>query len=322
MTSTRQPRDEPPGTAGALKPAVQPDPSAGAVSAGALAVDATNADAVTHGGVMAPRGIQGSWRRLGGVLQRVLQRGVERGLTVLLPSRCLACGIFHEEDSLPASRRSDLCGVCAEQLTPADAAKEPRDPAQDAVALYAYAGVMASLITRAKYGPDLSTALALGRLAAESTSPFGVVDGVVLPPPLAITWVPGHWTRVAQRGFDLPALLAEALATSHGLPLVSVLRAGRRDPKLASLSNREARAAVVQGRFSVTAEVNRSTEVHDEDSRPDLLLVDDVITTSATLTEAKKTLTDAGWRVRTWALAATPAPDAQERAVGADADLG
>ena len=105
-----------------------------------------------------------------------------------------------------------------------------------------------------------------------------------LPAPAVdlVTWVPAARWRTIRRGYHPPELLARELARRLGLPAGGLLRsAGRRRPQR-GLAPAERRRNV-RGAFAVTGTPPAA-----------LLLVDDVHTTGATLSECAFTLSRAG----------------------------
>ena len=98
--------------------------------------------------------------------------------------------------------------------------------------------------------------------------------------------VPLHSSRLKSRGYNQSQLLADHLGNTFGLPVVSeVLVRIRPTPSQTSL-NREQRLENVAGAF----QANHMDLLKDKH----VLLVDDVITTGATLNECTKTLLKAG----------------------------
>lgn len=94
--------------------------------------------------------------------------------------------------------------------------------------------------------------------------------------------VPAHAERVAARGYDQAALLAGAIGRDAGLPVTGALirvRATTRQHRL----DRAARLRNLRGAF---ASVGRAP--------PAAILVDDIITTTATLEACAKVLLDVG----------------------------
>lgn len=223
------------------------------------------------------------------------------GLDAVLPSRCLACAVIVDTDNDGDTGPLDLCPVCREQLV--------MGPAPG---LFVYAGPIVDIIQRAKYSRDLGSALGLARLFADGIGALpahhvqgghdGRLDPAVIGAVDVVTFVPAHWTRALSRGFDLPALLADGVAARLHRPWRQLLRAGRRDQRLATASSASDRARLVAGRFHVKGGGSLAGQR--------VLLVDDVHTTGATLGEATAVLTAAGADVVVVALAFTPPPSA------------
>ncbi len=228
--------------------------------------------------------VEGRWRRLA-------KQIVDPVVDAVLPPRCLACDVDADDVNAIVGNieqaRGDgamLCRLCRDQLAHSD----------EAAAYFAYGGVLADLVRRAKYHHDLATALGLAELfaaAVEADDSLGAVD--------VVTYVPAPWTRVVARGFDLPALMAERAAERLGRPWAGLLRAQRRDARLANAADAEARARLVAGRFVVTQSSTAS-------SWKRVLLVDDVVTTGATSVEATGVLAADGRDVVIRCLAQTP----------------
>ncbi len=115
----------------------------------------------------------------------------------------------------------------------------------------------------------------------------------------ALMAVPLHAGRLAERGFNQSEELAARLARRSGLPLVPGLRRCRDTGHQASLSRR-ARKANIEGAFVWAVHAPPPARV---------LLVDDVLTTGATLAACADALRAAGTReVRAVALARSLAP--------------
>jgi ComF family protein len=102
--------------------------------------------------------------------------------------------------------------------------------------------------------------------------------------------VPLHYARLASRGFNQSAWLAEALSQWTGVPVsIDALKRTRRTPTQGGLSAR-ARRRNVAGAF----ELRPSRAGHVEGKR--VLLIDDVLTTGATLSACTRALKRAGAR--------------------------
>ncbi|MFN8022704.1 MAG: phosphoribosyltransferase family protein [Acidimicrobiales bacterium] len=108
-----------------------------------------------------------------------------------------------------------------------------------------------------------------------------------------VTWAPTSRRRVADRGYDQAELLARAVAAELGVPCRRLLYRVHGAPQVGRTRAERLAGPTFRGR------PGRS---------PRVLVVDDVVTTGATLTAAGEALHQAGVReVRLVAVAATPA---------------
>ncbi len=187
----------------------------------------------------------------------------------LAPLRCSGCDL-----ELMGGQRGAFCAGCAvllDPLTPKPCA------AVGTAALFEYGGPMADAIGRYKYGARTDLAVRLGRLMADASLPWiGSVD-VVVPVPL-------HWRRRLARGFNQASLLAR--------PVARALRA-----KLCLSSLRRVRATRSQVGLSGVDRYKNVRGAFRARLRPEVrnvLLVDDVRTTGATLFECARELHCAG----------------------------
>ena len=139
--------------------------------------------------------------------------------------------------------------------------------------------VVPSMIRRHKYGRDQSLAHALAQCLGESLPLDENNYDLVIPVPL-------HRRRLRWRGFNQAALLGLAVARKIDCALEVAALARIRHTPPQTARNRIQRRQNVRGAFAV--------------SRPDriahrrLLLVDDIMTTGATLDECARTLLAAG----------------------------
>ncbi|QNP39448.1 ComF family protein [Lysobacter solisilvae (ex Woo and Kim 2020)] len=228
---------------------------------------------------------------------------------LLWPSRCQVC-------TAPGLEGLDLCAACADALPwnhtacprcalPLPAAetcgdclrratalaRRGRVPALDRVhAGFVYAAPVDRLLPRFKFHRDLAAGALLSQLLAESTAG--------LPRPDALVPVPLHRARLRRRGYDQALELARPLACALDLPLrVDLLQRLRATAPQSELSA-AARRRNLRGAFAVAPHAPLPARV---------ALVDDVMTTGATLHAAADALKRAGVQhVEAWVCARVP----------------
>lgn len=178
---------------------------------------------------------------------------------------------------LPARQR---CGACLRQAPALDAAH----------AAFVYAAPLDRLLPRFKFRRDL----AAGRLLSQAMA--AAFAG--LPRPDALVPVPLHGARLRSRGYDQALELARLLASPLGLRVRDDLLRRLRDTAPQSTLDARRRHGNLRGAFGVRD--GASVPAH-------VALVDDVMTTGATLHAAADALRRAGVaRVDAWVCARVP----------------
>lgn len=197
-------------------------------------------------------------------------------LDLLFPPKCVFCG------SLIGKKTEGLCRACAEKLPylRGAAARATGDYFTVCVSPLKYDGHVRRSILRYKFHGATENAEVYGRILADCIREHlsGRYD--------LITWVPLSRRRKRDRGYDQAMLLAMATALSLSDVAVETLVKSRHVQPQSSLGGREERRANVSGVY----------EVPDPDliAGKRILLIDDIITTGATLSECARTLLLAG----------------------------
>lgn len=225
---------------------------------------------------------------------------LRKAVRTVFPPRCLLCG------ETGTSGR-DLCLACTAALpwntsaclrcalplpTPGTcgACLQKPPPMGETHAVFVYGFPLDRLVPRLKFHNDLAAGRLLSGLMAEGLG--------ALPRPAALLPVPLHATRLGRRGYDQALELATPLARKLRIPLLT-------DVLLRT------RATAPQSELDAVARqrnLRRAFAVRDGAALPDhVVLVDDVMTTGATLEAAARTLLRAGVsRVDAWVCARVP----------------
>lgn len=160
-----------------------------------------------------------------------------------------------------------LCGRCAKEEQPFATARSAG----------IYDGFLLEAIHRFKYNGKTSLAGPLINILTEAFP--NNVCGLIVPVPL-------HKARLKERGFNQSLLLAKGLAKAYNLPIdyLNLKRIRATDHQI-NLKGKE-RLINVKNAF----EVKDKTAFQDKK----IVLIDDVYTTGATVTECSNTLKKAG----------------------------
>lgn len=177
----------------------------------------------------------------------------------------------------PAEGGQAICGVCQRQPPPLDAT----------IAAFVYGWPVAGLLRRFKFHQDLAAGRLLVQLLDERCRQA--------PRPQALVPLSLHVARLRQRGYDQALELARPLARRLDLPCLPGLTRVR---KTRAQSELDAAARGRNLRNAFVAAAGMPSHV---------ALVDDVMTTGATLYAAARALRGAGvQRVDAWVCARVP----------------
>ena len=217
---------------------------------------------------------------------------------LLLPAACARCAAALRD-------REVLCGVCRAALGPTPDASDVRSaqPALDAgVAAVWFEREAADWIRRFKYPRR-------GLMSFDAAARAVVIDlarraaaAAPMPAPDRVIPIPLHARSLRRRGFNPAAILARSVARAIGRPCDATALVRTRDTASQTGLSRRERRRNVRGAFAPRG------------PQPGCVwLVDDVVTTSATLAEAARVLRAAGVRRVVGICAARTPPPAHKR---------
>lgn len=218
---------------------------------------------------------------------------------LLFPARCAAC-------SEPVAQHGALCGECWRDMhfisdpacvhcgLPFEYAPPGHMLCGECIAsppaftracsVMRYNDKSRAQVLAFKFQDRTQLAPLFGRwLAQAAAREFVAHTEVILPVPL-------HYRRLVARRYNQAALLAQALGQATGLPVLPHTLRRKRVTQAQSGLSRKRREDNVRGAFTVPPRLCRQVKGRA------VLLVDDVMTTGATLSACARVLRDAGAR--------------------------
>lgn len=194
-------------------------------------------------------------------------------LDLLYPPKCTLCC------KLLQKKETDFCTACRTKLHVLEAPIKRGELFQQCYSVTDYTGEVASSLKRYKFSGMEHYAQPYGRLLAMQLLHLRAEFDI-------LSWVPVSRKRKWKRGFDQSYLLAKTVASELGVPCVRTLKKVRDNPAQSGLKGMENRRANVKNAYcAVEPErfLNRR-----------VLLIDDIMTTGATLSECSRILLTAG----------------------------
>ncbi len=223
------------------------------------------------------------------IVGRALRRASAAALELLMPLRCVSCGREGAyicgacAPRLPVLRRP-FCHICAAPNVPqlCDGCRQYAPSFDSVRAPFVFDGAVREMVYDLKYRGVRIAAPHMASLLADylRRNPYPVD---------ALTAVPLHSRRERRRGYNQSALIAQGLSALTGIPLrTDALRRIRNTPPQVSMGTSGERRRNIVEAFECPAAVH-----HDVAGR-NLMLIDDVVTTSSTMSACANALKDAG----------------------------
>lgn len=190
-------------------------------------------------------------------------------LELLFPDRCAGC---KRTGALLCARCRDVLNIYTGTVR--------RLPALDGVSIaYVYQGPLRDAIHQLKYRRRRRMAGPLGELLVPFARPHAATLDAIIP-------IPMHAARYAERGFNQAELIAQTVAAGVQIPClgssITRVRATAQQAKL----NAQERQQNMRGAFAWKGGTPPAR----------VLLIDDVLTTGATMDACAQTLREAGSR--------------------------
>ena len=207
-------------------------------------------------------------------------------LDLLYPPRCMLCRRLLRDSEM------GICRECRKTLHTVPASEQRRDikGIELCVSPFRYEGAVRASLLRYKF----HGVTAYGRIYADFIAKSIDENQISCD---SITWVPLSRKRLRQRGYDQARIIAEALAEKFELPCGKLLEKQTDTRPQSSMGSAEKRKANASGVYVCAngAETENRT----------VLLVDDIVTTGATMSECAKVLRAAGCKTVYGAAAAS-----------------
>lgn len=236
-------------------------------------------------------------------LRRLFRRALDEASFLFGERRCLSCAkvfvpqshaqatkecaerLFCHSCRLAIARREKgLCPHCGEPaawpelpVAPCGRCLQQRPPWRTFACHALHEGLLRGLLIRLKFKEDIALAHGLGQLLASHPALESVSLDAIVPVPL-------HRERLAERGFNQALELARPLAKRLRLPLAPELLHRSRATKPQTGASRATRMQSMKNAFSGSPAACGKR----------LLLVDDTVTTGATLDASARALLESG----------------------------
>ena len=197
----------------------------------------------------------------------------DRVLELLYPTKCTFCHKLTGGDM--------VCKSCAEELPlTAGGGQTQKFPfiSQCVSSLY-YEGDVRESLLRYKFGGLSHYSAVYAGFMAKCIDENQISCDI-------ITWVPLSRKRLRKRGYDQAKLLAGELSERTGIPCCRLLKKTRNNPAQSGTGGAEKRRANVSGVYTALKP--------EKIKGKSIMLVDDIVTTGATLSECGRILLSAG----------------------------
>lgn len=196
-------------------------------------------------------------------------------LELLYPTRCVFCRALTGGGSEP------VCRKCLKKLPYAsgDGQRQKLPFIPLCVSPLYYEGEVRQSLLRYKFHGAAAYSRFYGEILSKCIDENEISCDI-------ITWVPLSRRRLRRRGYDQAGLIAAETARRSGADIAALLKKTRDNPPQSGTGSPEKRRANVAGVYRAAAPEAVSGKM--------ILIVDDIVTTGATLSECARVLSAAG----------------------------
>ncbi|MCQ2419470.1 MAG: ComF family protein [Clostridia bacterium] len=201
-------------------------------------------------------------------------RLIDRFLDLVYPPKCIFCRRLLERSE------NGICRACSLSLPPDESPERKSKFFDSCTSCYEYSGVVRESLLRFKFKQASHYADIYGKFLAVRLFEHGIENYDL------VTWVPVSRRRRRKRGYDQAELLARSVARELSLPIAATLEKFVDNPPQSHKATPAERQANVRGVYRIVDA--------DAVKNKQILLIDDIVTTGATLSECGCVLALAG----------------------------
>ena len=195
---------------------------------------------------------------------------------IIFPPFCPVCREIVDE-------RGDICPSCLEKILRKDFYPEPSEPIEKVMRITTYRGATRNLLRRLKFDSSKSTLPTLKKIL-ENVSTDAKVTEFLKGVDVAV-FVPLHEERLKRRGYNQVDLIFRDWLTAQNVPVENILLRTKKTPHLFDLTPAE-RKKILHDAFETVDGADVAGK--------NILIVDDIYTTGATVTECANALKKIG----------------------------
>jgi len=192
-------------------------------------------------------------------------------LDLLFPPRCPTCGRL----TAPGSR--EFCSFCGKSTAPAGRRSDRNVFYDEAYAAYVFEGKIRDLVLDLKFHGKRENARPLGQALAACIAKNGLRFDI-------ISWIPVSASRLKERGYDQAGLIAASAAGALGHKCTPTLRRIKSTLPNSRMDSSSDRKRNVSGAFETIYDIAGKR----------IVLIDDVISSGATMNECARVLKSSG----------------------------